>query len=102
MSGLSFHKLNQLPTVYEPNCAYLIPIDGTDQFNLYISSSDGTSIRQISNNYAPSSHVGAGGTEHSVATTTEAGFMSADDKVLLSNLMQAIDDQVEPFFLLGM
>ena len=102
MASLNFVKLTALPSTFTPNTAYMIGKDGTDLFDLYISSSDGTSIRQISNNYAPSSHVGAGGTEHSVATTTEAGFMSADDKVLLSNLQQAIDDQVEPFFLLGM
>jgi hypothetical protein len=35
---------------------------------------------------APSSHVGAGGTAHAVATTSAAGFMSAADKAKLDGI----------------
>lgn len=37
------------------------------------------------NRFAPKAHVGSGGTAHSVATTAQAGFMSAADKVELGN-----------------
>ena len=37
--------------------------------------------------FAPLSHVGAGGTAHALVTTSVAGFMSAADKVKLDNLI---------------
>ena len=39
---------------------------------------------------APSSHVGATGTAHGVATTSVAGFMSATDKAKLDELAAAL------------
>ena len=40
--------------------------------------------------YAAASHVGAGGAEHAVATTSTAGFMSAADKTKLDAAIQGI------------
>lgn len=36
--------------------------------------------------FTPASHVGAGGDAHAVATTSAAGFMSADDKATLNSI----------------
>lgn len=44
---------------------------------------------EIANDAAPSSHVGATGTAHGVATTSVAGFMSADDKTKLDGISGA-------------
>lgn len=41
---------------------------------------------EIANDAAPSSHVGATGTAHGVATTSVAGFMSSTDKIKLDNI----------------
>ncbi len=43
------------------------------------------------NRFAPKAHVGSGGTAHSVATTAQAGFMSAADKVELDNHESRLD-----------
>jgi len=37
-------------------------------------------------NFAPAGHVGSGGSAHAVATTSSAGFMSANDKTKLDSL----------------
>lgn len=37
-------------------------------------------------NFAPLSHVGSGGAEHTLATTSAAGFVSGADKIKLNNL----------------
>lgn len=46
----------------------------------------GTAASQASTAFAPSSHVGAGGTAHAAVTTTVAGFMSAADKTKLNGI----------------
>lgn len=46
----------------------------------------GTAATQPSTAFAPSAHVGAGGTAHADATTSVAGFMSAADKTKLDGV----------------
>jgi hypothetical protein len=43
----------------------------------------GTAATTASTDYAPTAHVGSGGTAHATATTTVAGFLSAADKTKL-------------------
>lgn len=52
-----------------------------------VQSVDGqTGAVSLSGSYAPLSHVGSGGTAHSAATTSVAGFMSATDKTKLDGV----------------
>ncbi|NPV52230.1 MAG: hypothetical protein HPY71_01755 [Firmicutes bacterium] len=47
--------------------------------------------------FAPSSHVGAGGSAHAVATTTTAGFMSAADKSKLDSIPSGAEPNQNAF-----
>lgn len=52
-----------------------------------VQSVDGqTGAVSLSGSYAPLSHVGSGGTAHSAASTSVAGFMSAADKTKLNGV----------------
>lgn len=50
MSSLTFLKLNTLPSTFTPNTAYMISKPDTQLFDLYISSTDGLTVRHIANN----------------------------------------------------
>lgn len=52
----------------------------------------GSAATQPSSAFAPAAHVGAGGTAHSTATTSTAGFMSAADKIKLDGLTPGVTD----------
>ena len=47
MASLNFVKLTALPSTFTPNTAYMISKDGTDLFDLYVSSVDGTTVRNV-------------------------------------------------------
>lgn len=47
MSSLRFFKLNEIPTVIDPNTVYLINNPELDLFDLYLSSSDGLTLKQV-------------------------------------------------------
>lgn len=55
--------------------------DSTDR--RYVTDAQKTKIAALPAASAPSTHVGAGGTEHALATTSTAGFLAGADKALI-------------------
>lgn len=49
----------------------------------YVTDAQKTKIEALPAASAPSTHVGAGGTEHALATTSTAGFLAGADKALI-------------------
>lgn len=42
MSGIIFRKVNQLPTVLEPNAVYIVLSEDVNSCEFYVTDSDGT------------------------------------------------------------
>ncbi len=47
MSSLTFHKLNELPQIFDANSVYMVVKPDTTLFDLYVTSEDGLTIRQV-------------------------------------------------------
>lgn len=56
----------------------------------------GSAAYVATGNFAPSTHVGAGGTAHATVTTTVDGFMSAADKVKLNGVATGANNYSHP------
>lgn len=56
----------------------------------------GTAATAATGDFAPSSHVGAGGGAHATVTTSVAGFMSAGDKTKLDGIQSGATAYVHP------
>lgn len=65
---------------YEPAGSVAAHVAAADPHTQYLTSAEGNAA------YAPLSHVGSGGTAHSDATGSTAGFMSASDKTKLNGI----------------
>lgn len=70
-------KGSALPAIANPQAVDLIAVD---------RKGAPFTGRLSADHLAPMSHVGAGGEQHALATTTQAGFMSADDKTKLAGI----------------
>ena len=64
--------------------------NGTAWITLDANDADTVDGKHASD-FAPSSHVGSGGSEHAVATASVAGFMSASDKSKLDGIQSGAE-----------
>lgn len=71
-------------------------LDDVDAASMRITLGLGTAATSAATDFAPASHVGAGGTAHAAATTTAAGFMSASDKTKLDGVANNANNYVHP------
>lgn len=64
----------------------ILKLDANSKLPASITGDSATVGGKAASEFAPSIHVGAGGTSHALATTTTHGFMSKDDKVKLGGV----------------